>query len=159
VLHKIFKDLAVLSCKPLIIATILMIHVCWVHLISFVLIAERFIDGFKFSCSDFEYSIHWRWASYLSSGEITVKNSMKMKRKQFFLKRKTHPCMTEMLKFLLFRCYGRLSRLKLMVVAPQRWLLLHLMELQFLHQGGKILQLCRILFIKNMILLNVFLFC
>ena len=87
-LHKIFKDLAVLSCKPLIIATILMIHVCWVHLISFVLIAERFIDGFKFSCSDFEYSIHWRWASYFSSGEIAVKNNMKMKRKHIHAWRK-----------------------------------------------------------------------
>jgi len=66
----------------------------------------------------------------------------------------------EMIEFLLFRCYGRLSRLKLMVVAPQRWLLLHLMELQFLHQGGRIVQLRRILFIKKYdMLLNVFLFC
>lgn len=42
-------------------------------------------------------------------------------------------------KYFLFRCYGKLSRFKLMVVAPRRLLLLHLMELQFLRQGGKTL--------------------
>ena len=36
------------------------------------------------------------------------------------------------------RCYGRLYQSKLMVGAPQRLLLLHSMELQFLHQGRKI---------------------
>jgi len=37
-----------------------------------------------------------------------------------------------------FRCYGRLHQFKLTVGAPQRLLLLHSMELQFLHQGRKI---------------------
>ena len=36
-----------------------------------------------------------------------------------------------------FRCYGRLYQFKLTVGAPQRLLLLHSMELQFLHQGRK----------------------
>lgn len=43
----------------------------------------------------------------------------------------------QLVKYFLCRCYGKLSRFKLTEVAPQRRLLLHLMELQFLHQGGK----------------------
>jgi len=43
---------------------------------SLALTAERFADGFKFSCTNFKYSIRWKWASYFSAGEVAYKNKM-----------------------------------------------------------------------------------
>ena len=43
---------------------------------SLAFTAERFTDGLKFSCTNFKYSIRWRWASYFSVGEVAYKNKM-----------------------------------------------------------------------------------